>query len=118
MASRRSDVQEDLHLRTLRILDEQPDISQRDLARRVGISVGAAHYCLSALAEKGLIKLANFHASNNKRGYVYLLTPDGIAAKASMTVKFLQRKMREYDELRAEIEALSAEVESGDRSRN
>lgn len=117
MASRRPDIQEDLHLRTLRILGEQPDISQRDLARRVGISVGAAHYCLTALAEKGLIKLANFQASPNKRGYVYLLTRDGIAAKASMTVKFLQRKIKEYEALRAEIEELSAEVEGGDRSR-
>ena len=117
MASRRSEHQEDIHLRALRLIHGTPDISHRDLARRVGISVGAAHYCLNALAEKGLIKLANFHASSNKRGYVYLLTPEGISAKASMTVKFLQRKVTEYEALRAEIEALSAEVERADQQR-
>lgn len=117
MASRRPEAQEDIHLRTLRLIQEMPDISHRDLAKRVGISVGAAHYCLNALAEKGLIKLANFHASSNKRGYVYLLTPEGISAKASMTVKFLQRKVREYEALRDEIEALSQEVERGDEGR-
>jgi EPS-associated MarR family transcriptional regulator len=79
--------------------------------------VGAAHYCLNALAEKGLIKLANFHASHNKRGYVYLLTPDGIAAKASLTLTFLHRKVREYEALRDEIEALSQEVKKADEGR-
>lgn len=115
MASRRSDAQEDRYLRTLRLIQETPDISHRDLARRIGISVGAAHYCLSALAEKGLIKLTNFYASNNRRGYVYLLTPEGMSAKTAMTVKFLHRKVKEYEALRAEIEALSQEVEKSDK---
>ena len=78
MASRRSEIQEDVTLRALRLIGENPTLSQRDLASRVGISVGAAHYCLSALAEKGLIKLGNFQASRNKGGYAYILTPKGI----------------------------------------
>lgn len=110
MASRRPALQEDVSLRTLRLLADNPRISQRDLAARVGISVGAAHYCLAALAEKGLIKLANFHASPNKRGYAYLLTPEGMAAKAALTVSFLRRKLAEYDVLKAEIAELEREA--------
>jgi EPS-associated MarR family transcriptional regulator len=110
MASRRTTLQEEVHLRTLRLIGENPRISQRDLAARVGISVGAAHYCLAALAEKGLIKLGNFQASASKRNYVYLLTPEGIAAKAALTLRFLKRKRAEYEALRAEIEALGREV--------
>lgn len=110
MASRRNEFQEDLTLRALRLIGENPTISQRDLASRVGISVGAAHYCLTALAEKGLIKLGNFQASKNKRGYAYILTPKGIAAKAQLTVSFLRRKLAEYDALKAEIADLEREV--------
>lgn len=118
MASRRPSLQEDVTLRTLRLIEENPRISQRDLAARVGISVGAAHYCLAALAEKGLIKLGNFQASSNKRGYVYLLTPDGLAAKASMTISFLRRKLAEYEALKAEIALLERELGSIDTDRD
>jgi len=110
MASRRPILREDVTLRALRLIDENPRISQRDLASRVGISVGAAHYCLTALAEKGLIKLGNFSASRNKRGYIYLLTPDGIAAKTQLTVTFLKRKLAEFESLKAEIADLKREV--------
>jgi EPS-associated MarR family transcriptional regulator len=110
MASRRSQIQEDVSLRTLRLIGENPRVSQRDIARHVGISVGAAHYCLASLAEKGLVKLGNFTASKNKRGYVYLLTPEGIAAKAQLTMHFLSRKMAEYEALKAEIAELEREV--------
>lgn len=110
MASRRSDIQEDVTLRALRLIGENTKLSQRDLASRVGISVGAAHYCLSALAEKGLIKLANFQASRHRSGYVYILTPQGITAKAQLTVSFLRRKVAEYDALKAEIDDLEREV--------
>ena len=110
MASRRPALQEDVTLRALRLIEENPRISQRDLAARVGISVGAAHYCLTALAEKGLIKLGNFQASSNKRGYVYLLTPEGLAAKAGLTLRFLKRKLAEYEALKAEIASLEREV--------
>lgn len=110
MASRRSELREDVYFKTLRIIDENPRVSQRDIARRVGISVGAVHYCLAALTEKGLIKLGNFRASKNKRGYIYLLTPDGIAAKTQLTMRFLSRKMTEYEALKTEIEELEREV--------
>lgn len=110
MASRRPILREDVTLRALRLIEENPRISQRDLASRVGISVGAAHYCLTALAEKGLIKLGNFSASRNKRSYFYLLTPDGIATKAQLTVTFLKRKLAEFESLKAEIADLKREV--------
>jgi EPS-associated MarR family transcriptional regulator len=110
MASRRPTLLEDTYLRTLRLIEENPRISQRDLATRIGISVGAAHYCLAALAEKGLIKLGNFSVSKNKRGYVYLLTAEGMAVKASLTVTFLKRKLAEYEALRTEIEDLKSEI--------
>jgi EPS-associated MarR family transcriptional regulator len=113
LSSRRSFIQEDVTLRTLRLIHDNPRISQREIAAHVGISVGAVHYCLTALAEKGLIKLGNFQASKNKRAYVYLLTPEGIAAKASLTVAFLRRKLAEYEALKSEIAALESEMRGG-----
>ena len=110
MSSRRPLIQEEVTLRTLRLIQDNPRVSQREIAAHVGISVGAAHYCLSALAEKGLIKLGNFQASRNKRAYLYLLTPEGIAAKASLTVSFLKRKVAEYETLKSEIAALESEL--------
>ncbi len=110
MSSRRPLIQEEVTLRTLRLIQDNPRVSQREIAAHVGISVGAAHYCLSALAEKGLIKLGNFQASRNKRAYLYLLTPEGIAAKASLTVSFLKRKVAEYETLRSEIAELENEL--------
>ena len=110
MSSRRPLIQEEVTLRTLRLIQDNPRVSQREIAAHVGISVGAAHYCLSALAEKGLIKLGNFQASRNKGGYAYILTPKGIAAKAQLTVSFLKRKLAEYDALKAEIADLEREV--------
>ncbi len=110
MSSRRPLIQEEVTLRTLRLIQDNPRISQREIASHVGISVGAAHYCLTALAERGLIKLGNFQASKNKRAYIYLLTPEGIATKASLTVSFLKRKLAEYETLRSEISALQIEL--------
>ena len=86
-------------------------MSQRELAEALGVSVGAANYCLKALVEKGWVKLENFHKNPNKLGYLYLLTPMGIAAKAQLTAGFLRRKMAEYEALRAEIDQLQAEVD-------
>ena len=111
MASRRSQTREDVYVKTLRLIEENPRVSQRDIARRVGISVGTVHYCLTALAEKGLIKLGNFSASKNKRNYIYILTPEGISAKAQLTLRFLSRKVAEYEALKAEIAALECEVD-------
>ena len=101
---------EELRYKLLRLLAEEPQISQRDLACRLGISVGKANYCLSALVEKGLVKINNFRKANNKLAYAYLLTPSGIEAKAQITVSFLQRKMIEYGALQEEIKALRQEV--------
>lgn len=101
---------EDLRYKLLKLLAEEPQISQRDLAFRLGISVGKANYCLSALVDKGLVKINNFRKANNKLAYAYLLTPRGIEEKAQITVSFLQRKIREYGELQEEIEVLRQEV--------
>ena len=94
----------------MRILQENPDLTQRELAEKLGISVGGLNYCLKALMEKGLVKMKNFANSKNKFGYVYVLTPTGMAEKAAITHRFLQRKMNEYEALKAEIEALRSEV--------
>ena len=101
--------QEDLNFRVLKLLQDKPDMTQRDLASRLGISQGKINYCLNALIEKGLLKLENFQNSQHKHRYAYLLTPAGIAAKAALTGRFLKRKMAEYEALKAEIEALQAD---------
>lgn len=85
-------------------------MSQRDLADRVGVSLGALNYCLKALMEKGFVKLDNFQSSKHKFKYVYILTPAGMAQKMAMTARFLKRKMDEYQALKSEIEALKAEI--------
>ena len=87
---------EDLRFRVLKLLQERPDISQRDLARQLGISHGKMNYCLKALMDKGLVKLENFQNSQHKFNYAYLLTPAGISEKAALTGRFLKRKMAEY----------------------
>jgi EPS-associated MarR family transcriptional regulator len=85
-------------------------MSQRDLARELGVSLGKVNYCLQALIKKGWIKASNFTNSHNKAAYMYLLTPRGIEQKASLTVRFLQAKMREYEALRAEIKQIRREA--------
>ncbi len=85
-------------------------MSQRELAEAVGISVGGIHYVLNALIEKGLMKLGNFTAAEDKRRYAYILTPKGVSQKAALTRAFLVRKMEEFQALKAEIEALSSEL--------
>ena len=102
---------EERQLNALRLLEENPEMSQRELAEALGVSVGAANYCLRALVEKGWVKLENFQKNPNKLGYLYLLTPMGIAARAQLTASFLRRKMAEYEALRAEIDQLQAELE-------
>lgn len=110
MASLRPQLQDDLHFRVLRLLQEKPDLSERELARELGVSNGKLHYCMKALMEKGLVKLGNFANSNHRLGYAYLLTPAGIRRKAALATSFLKRKMDEYEALRAEITTLQAEV--------
>ena len=110
MTSRQANRQDETHFRVMRILQENPDLTQRELAKKLGISVGGLNYCLNALIDKGFVKVSNFQQSKNKFKYVYLLTPQGFAEKVSMTSRFLKRKMDEYDSLKGEIEALKAEV--------
>ena len=98
-------------LQVLKALQEKPDISQRELAARLGVSLGQVNYCMKALIDKGHVKVGNFAASGNKLGYVYLLTPSGVAEKASLTAVFIERKLSEYKALHAEIIAL---VEAGE----
>lgn len=116
MASNTTQRAEDLHFRVLKLLQDQPDLSQRELASRLGVSNGKLHYCMKALIEKGLVKLANFAHSNHHLGYAYLLTPAGIKQKAAMTSDFLKRKMAEYEALQAEIAALQADVKAQRRA--
>jgi len=113
MANRNQIKAEDVRFRILRLLQENPSASQRDIAKALDLSLGGINYCLIALVEKGHIKMQNFQASNDKRKYVYLLTPKGIAEKTALTGRFLARKMREYEALKAEIEAVQEEMDSG-----
>ena len=108
--SRQTRQQEDTRFRLMQILHANPDISQREMAKALGISFGGVNYCLNALMAKGLVKVHNFSQSQNKFGYVYLLTPAGIAEKMALTGSFLKRKMDEYEALRLEIEALQSEI--------
>ena len=101
---------EDLRFRLLRLLEQNPQMSQRDLARELGIALGSVNYVLGALIEKGLVKARNFRNSGNKLRYAYVLTPQGVAEKTALTAGFLRRKMAEYEALKAELEALKAEV--------
>ena len=110
LVDRTNPLKSEVRFRVLRLLEQNPEMSQRDLALAVGISTGSAHYVIKALAAKGLVKLANFTAAKDKRRYAYVLTPKGIATRAAMTRDFLDRKMREYEALKAEIAALSDEL--------
>ena len=111
MTSRRSQLQEDTNFRVLRMLQANPDLTQREIAQQLGISTSGLNYCLKALIDKGLVKVHNFSQSKNKFGYIYVLTPQGLAEKVQLTSRFLKRKLAEYDALQAEIAALQAEPE-------
>ena len=95
----------------LKRLETEPEISQRELAKELGISLGKANYCLKALIDKGLVKANNFRNSQNKKGYIYLLTPRGVEEKSQITLQFLKSKMAEYETLRCEVEKLQREAE-------
>ena len=110
MTSRRSQLQEDTYFRVLRMLQDNPDMTQREIAEKLGISTSGLNYCLKALIDKGWIKMQNFSQSKNKFGYIYVLTPQGIAEKIALTSRFLKRKMQEYDALKVEIKTLQSEV--------
>jgi EPS-associated MarR family transcriptional regulator len=106
--------QDEIQFKVLRMLHEQPDLSQRSLAKELGVSLGGINYCFKALLEKGWVKLENFSQSRHKLGYVYLLTPEGVVQKSNLTAEFLRRKILEYKMLKAEIKLLSSTLINGD----
>lgn len=96
-------ISENDNLNLLRKLENNPNSSQRKLASDLGFSLGKLNYCLNALKDKGLVKIKNFKNNVNKIGYIYILTPSGIKAKTKLTLSFMKRKMKEYDELKKEL---------------
>ena len=105
-----------MRLRVVRLLNDDPALSQREIAERLDVSLGSVNYCVKALIEKGWVKVNNFRRSDNKLGYAYVLTPYGVAQKIVQSKQFLQRKINEYEQLKAEIASLEAdalEVDSG-----
>ena len=110
MASRRSEQQSEIRLRVMRLISEKPEMSSRQLADAVGISNGSAYYVLTALVEKGLVKLENFKKNPHKGRYAYLLTPKGIREKSILTHNFIERKRQEHENLKKEIKALEEEA--------
>ena len=101
---------QELEYRVLKLLEQQSDITQRQLAEELGVSLGKTHYLVKSLIDVGWVKLDNFQRSDNKWGYAYLLTPKGIVGKAAITARFLVRKQREYSDLHLEIQRLQEEV--------
>lgn len=106
MMTRIQQLQEDTHFRVLSLLERNPDMSQRELAKALGVSLGGLNYSLKALMERGMVKAQNFSKSKRKLAYAYVLTPQGLAEKTKLTARFLKRKMEEYDALKAEIDSL------------
>ena len=107
-------ITDDTNYYILHKLGSQPQITQRELAKELGISLGKVNYCLQALIEKGMVKARNFNNSENKKRYLYVLTPAGIESKAAITKRFLKRKLKEYETLRQEIETLQRDIASTD----
>ena len=100
----------DTHFKVMNLIHKNPDISQRELAKETGISLGSMHYCLKALAQKGWLKANKFKCNPDRSVYLYLLTSEGITQKSKLAIDFLRRKMQEYDELKREIEQLAEEL--------
>jgi EPS-associated MarR family transcriptional regulator len=101
---------DELQHRLFKIIEQNPAINQRELSGSLGVSLGKVNYCIKALIEKGWIKAQNFKNNSNKLSYIYMLTPSGIEEKASVTLRYLKRKMQEYDELKAAVEELKREI--------
>jgi EPS-associated MarR family transcriptional regulator len=104
-------VDQELEYRALKILEQQPDLTQRQLAEELGVSLGKTHYLVKSFIDVGWVKLDNFQRSDNKWGYAYLLTPTGIVEKAAITARFLLRKQREYAQIQQEIAQLQEEMQ-------
>lgn len=104
-------MQDEIAYKLLKLVQEDPHLSQREIAKQMGISLGKANYCIKSLIDKGYIKAKNFYKSDMKGAYMYILTPRGWDEKARVTYRFLQRKMDEYEEIQEEIERLKSETE-------
>lgn len=109
MRSMQNDGNTALHYRLLKLIEERPEISQRELARELGLSLGKINYCIRAFIERGLVKVNNFRRNDNKRAYAYFLTPKGVEEKARVTLRFFKRVQAEYEMLRAEVVRLTME---------
>jgi len=103
-------VTDEYRYKILKLIEVRPEISQRELADTLGVSLGKVNYCIKALIDVGILKVINFRNSKNKLAYMYLLTPDGVEEKTKITLRFLKNKMLEYEKLHDEIAILSAEV--------
>ncbi len=103
---------QEIHLKVLRHIEGHPDVTQRELAQHLGISLGKANYCLKALIDRGWVKANNFKNSNHKAAYAYLLTPHGVEQKTKITLRFFKKKMQEYEQLKKEIAELEQEVKA------
>ena len=110
MAQALKTIDPDVHFMVLHLLEDEPELTQRELAEKLGISLGGANYCLKALIEIGHIKAGNFSKNPDKSVYLYLLTPEGISEKAKLTAGFLKRKMAEYRALKKEIESVRSNL--------
>ena len=108
------DPSENARFRVMWLVEKRPEISQREIAAELGVALGRVNYILRALSDKGLVKIANFRNSSNKLRYAYILTPEGITARSALTATFLRGKLREYDALKAEIEALRDDLDNAD----
>lgn len=107
---------DEIRYQILKAVEENPRMNQRELAEHLGVSLGKTNYCLKKLIEKGLVKAGNFKSNPDKRMYAYLLTPRGVKEKAVVTMRFLQRKMDEYEQIKREIVLLKSEVKNMDMS--
>ena len=103
---------DEIHYKIFKLLEAQPDLSQRQLSKELGVSLGKANYCVKAMLDKGWIKANNFKNSQNKIAYVYLLTPQGLERKARLTLRFLKRRMEEFEQLKRDIEQLRREADA------
>lgn len=111
MTSKKSASQrEDVDFRVLRLIEKRPDVSQREIAKELDISLGAVNYCLRALIEKGHVKVANFRKSRNKIGYIYALTPQGVTQRAHLAMRFIERKLDEYRKIKNEIDEIKNDM--------
>src|SRR6056300_964907 len=113
-----SALDDETHYKLFKLVEEHPDMSQRQLAQEMGVSVGKLNYCLKALVDVGLVKMGNFARSTHKLGYAYILTPSGIAEKSRVTARFLARKETEYEALKEQIDSLRAENEKMESQKN